>query len=177
METRSYPVSRLRRGLVLGAFLPILLSAVAFGFADDPQIGLILLLTILPILTLTYWVVHHTRLILTPKGVVWRQVGCRIESPWDNIVALRMEKGHEGFVGRKPFSGPGVKRMAAFRTAGLKGTALYSEAEQALLAEGRLMPLAPFAYAIRNGSMLPDLDRWAPTLAKQARDAASRSPK
>ena len=171
LESRSYPVSRLRRGLVLAAFLPILLSAAVFGFTDDPQVGLVLMLVISPILALAYWLVHYTRLILTPEGVIWRQVACRMETSWDNIVTLRMEKGREGFVGRQPFSGPGVKRMAAFRGAGLKGSALYDAVEQALLEEGRLMPLAPFAYAIRNGSMLPDLDRWAPDLARQARQA------
>ena len=123
-EPRSYPVSPVRRWIILGTFTPILLLAGFLLLGEEPQVGLILLLVISPILALAQWVVCYTRLILSSEGVVWRQVGCRIEADWGNIASARLDRGREGFIGHEPFKGPGVKRMAALRGMGVKGVPL-----------------------------------------------------
>ena len=80
----------------------------------------------------------------------------------------RLDRGREGFVSKEPLSGPGVKRMAAMRTIGMRGVPLHDEQQQEALPQGLFMPLDPFdpfAYAIRDGSMIKDITTWAPELA------------
>jgi hypothetical protein len=168
-EIRSYYVSPARRWIMVWMFAPFLLMAAAFLFTPEYGVGIALMLILLPVSLLGHWVVSYARLILSPSGILCRQVGCTVETTWDNIAAVRLDRGREGLVSELPLSGKGAKRLAAMRNTGMRGVPLYDERQRAALAEGLFMPIAPFAYAIRNGSMIADIEQWAPEVAAMIR--------
>ena len=174
MQEKSYHVSPARRWIMVWVFAPFLLVCAAILFSDQPGAGVALMLIVLPIAGFGHWMISYARLILSPEKIVWRQLGCRMETTWDNIEAVRLDRGREGFLSKEPLSGPGVKRMAAARGTGMRGIPLYDEQQREALAEGVLMPLDPFAYAIRDGSLLADIERWAPDVAARIRTELDR---
>ncbi len=165
---RVYRISPLRRWLlwlVIGPILAFLLVLAVTGDAAERRAmlataGLVFLIA-LPF----EFLVRRTRLELSEEGVRLHQAGYRLAAIWADIETLDLTPRREGFVTRAPMTGRGSTRLARFRFAGTGTAPLYDAAQQALLAEQRLIPIEAFAWHLRRGSMGQDIALFAPQLA------------
>ena len=178
----AYHVSPLRQLIPWMLFLP-LAGGLAIGalLSDTPGDAAALWMgsTAFAVVLLgIFWMIRHARLDIGPDGVVLRQIGYRFETPWTNIIAMRVDRGHESFVTAQPVGGKGASTVAA--AASISPYALYDSEQQALIEEHRLIPFEAFAWHLRNGMLVREIRRFAPHLASDlaqldGRVAASRS--
>ncbi len=143
--------------------VPLAITALLVDAASD-RAGLWFLSIAFTTVTLgIFWMIRRARLDIGPDGVVLRQIGFRFESPWSNIVAMRVDRGHESFVTAAPVAGKGASTVAA--AASIAPYAMYDAAQQSLLDEHRLIPIEAFAWHLRNAMMAREIRRFAPHLA------------
>lgn len=168
-ETKVYHVSPARRWIMVWIFAPTILIFGTILFSDEPGAGVILLLIVLPIALAGHWLVSYARLELSSDGVYLRPIACPMQTTWNNIRHVTLDRGREGLVTRQPMTGKGVDRFRALRNFRMGGTETYDEVQRAGLAAGRFMPIEAFAYWIRKGTMIDDIEQWAPDLAASIR--------
>jgi hypothetical protein len=140
--------------------------AIAAMFADAPdeRAGLWTGAAMLALVTCgIVWMIRRARLEAGPDGIVLRQIGFRLESTWANVVAVRTDRGHEGFMTAEPVSGKGMSTVAAAASVAPYG--MYDGVQQALLDQHRFIPIEAFAWHLRKGTLRRDINAWAPHLA------------
>ena len=164
---RVYHVSPLRQLIPWLLFLPLAgglaIGALCSDTPGDRAALLMLSMLFAAMLLGIFWMIRRARLDIGPDGVVLRQIGYRFETPWSNIIAMRVDRGHESFITAQPVGGKGASTVAA--AASISPYALYDSEQQALLEEHRLIPFEAFAWHLRNGMMAREIRRFAPHLA------------
>ncbi len=166
---RISPGRRLVLWWVLGPLLVFGLALMLFGEDSDRTAGLVIALLMAVVLGLWQWLVAYTRLILSPDGILLRQVGMQLATPWENVEAFFIEPRIEGFIVREPLTGKGAKRLAAYRSMTMSGQEPAHRHRLQLVAAQRFIPIEPFASALRGGNLLRELERFRPDLAAMAR--------
>lgn len=171
-QPRSYFISPLRRSLlwwILGPFLLLSLALFLAGPEETRGAGLALSLVFSPFLIWWHWYMRRVRLELSAQGVTQRQGRHVLCAPWADIESLRLDRGREGFVTRVPMEGSAAERLAAIRGLWVSGVPFYDETQQQLMGERRFIPIDPFAYLLRSGRLLADLDQFVPELGRATR--------
>ncbi len=166
---RSYRVGPVRRWILwitIGPLIGLLLFLASISDPSERSALLFVAGFVFLVLLPFQFMVDHARLALSETGISLRQVGYRLESTWEEIEELRLERGREGFVTRKPIMGSGAARLARFRFATSRYVPLYDVEQQRLLGERRLIPIEAFAWHLRRGDLGDALRRFAPDLLK-----------
>lgn len=169
---RSYKISPLRRSVlwwVLGPFILMALLFITFAPANQKGVGIALLLVMSPFLAWGHWYMGRVRLELSAQGVTQRHGSLILTAPWTLIERLRVDAGREGFVTREPLEGKAADRLARYSGIWIGGVPHYDPEQQQLMAERRFIPIDPFAYLLRDGRLLADLDEFAPAIASETR--------
>lgn len=149
-------------------FAPLLLLGfivlIAGGGDEGGRVVGVLLIGISAVvLALWHLLIRYTRLELSAEGVRLVQFGYQLSQRWDQIVGIRLDKGREGLITREPMDSDGAHRLASFRYASVKSTALYDDQQKQLLGERRLIPIEAFGWYLRNDrGLLADIVRRAP---------------
>ena len=163
----SYHVSPLRRWFLWFIFGPILLVLVlAWLLIDDPQaIAFLITAALVLLIALPFqWIIDRTRLELSSKKIWLRHFGFVLDTDWENVEGMRLDRGREGFITKTPLVGKGAERLARFRGPGAGAAQMYDPQERELLGQQRLIPIAPFAWHLRHGKLAADIARFAPHL-------------
>lgn len=170
LPRRVYLIGGWRRWLVPGMCGPVLLLGLWLltrGDTESMTIGGVLVFAMALAIGICEIVMRLTRLEITPEGVVLKQVGYRLESPWSNVRALRTDALRQGFILDEPLTSKGAKRMAFASGLRFNGAPMYDEAQQELLLQGRLIPIEAFGWHLEHGSFMQELRRYAPYLEYQ----------
>lgn len=115
---------------------------------------------------LFYFGVWRSRLELDAHGITHHQLGYSLHSSWGNVTRLSREPGREGLYLAEPASSSRLLRGST-RLVQRLGRPVGAEAvlgDADALAQGRFIALMPFSNHLRGGSLLRDLQRWAPHL-------------
>ena len=162
-----YHVSPWRRWLlwfVIGPMFLVFVIAAVFVPALDARIllttGGFVFLVVMPF----DWIARWTRLELSPSGIRLRQFGYTLDTPWTNILELRLCQGREGLVTKEPMTGKGPAVLASFRGIGVGRTRFYDAEQRELLGQRRFIPIEAFAWYLRHGKLAADISRFAPHL-------------
>ena len=152
--------------LWLAMVLPLLGLAVAYrrdpaDLAAFTAAAIIVTLIFLPIGA----IVWQSRLVLTPEGIAHHQFAYTVRSPWKQLQALTLDPGTEALVLAEPgtrsrWFGVLVRWGGVFAPVDPRG--LIGDVD--LMADGRLILIAPFMAHWRRGPLREDLRRWAPHL-------------
>lgn len=150
-------------GLIVGPLLALAASDGGTPAETLAFVGAALLFTLimLPFCALAW----HARLVLTPEGIAHHQFGYTVRSRWDNLLALSLAAGAQCLVLEQPGTRSRLLRGSARLMSSVVPTiadGVFGDAD--LLAEGRLILLAPFMGHWRRGPLRDDLLRWAPRL-------------
>lgn len=150
-------------GLIVGPLLA--LSASAGGTLAETRsfavAALLVTLILLPFCALGW----HSRLVLTPEGIAHHQFGYTVRSRWDNLQALCLAPGAQSLLLTQPGTDSRLLRWSARLMASVVpaiADGLFGDVD--LLAQGRVILLAPFMASWRRGPLRDDLRRWAPHL-------------
>jgi hypothetical protein len=151
------------------------LTATGLDPAEDAALLLgaaVVTLILLPIFAITW----QSRLVLTAQGIAHHQLGYTVRSPWANLVALDLSAGRQALTLGEPGCSSRLLRWASLAMAFAMpdwAEGLYGDVDA--LAQGRLIPLAPFMSHWKQGPLHADLLRWAPHVfaASTARTAAA----
>ena len=126
------------------------------------------------------WWLSRIRLELSPEQVRVKQMADALETPWSNVIGIRLDRGREGFITRDPMEGRGAANLAALRGLAYNGVPTYDEPQRDLMAQRRLIPFDGFAWHARHGNLLADIARYAPHLKADCdagpRPALARTP-
>jgi hypothetical protein len=125
-----------------------------------------------PFLLLWHWFVRKSRLEISPQGVCLREVGSELKIAWSEIIGLRMERGHEGFITAQRMEGRGTERLGA--SAG--PMQMHDARDMQLLGERRFIPIKAYAFHLRRGDLRDVILGYAPHL-KGALDAIPAPPR
>ncbi len=177
--TRVYRIS-IWRYLVawwgLGPFILIGLGIAIFSDGDSRGAGIVIVLIIVPFLVLWHWLAGRARLEITSQGVRLHDFGGGLEAAWQDIIDMRTDGGHEGFITVRPMATKSARRIAA--AAGMMQ--MHDERDIQLIGEQRFIPIKAFAFHLRRGDLRQVIARHAPHLrnALDGLDAppAPRSP-
>lgn len=170
----TYRMSPLRRSLIWWILSPILLSALAiavFGKEDGRGAGILLFLMSAPWLIWWHWYTGRLRLEISPQGVTHRHGKLVMQAPWNEVERVRIDRGREGLILQSPMTGSAVERLASVRGFMVSGQPVYDAEQQQCMAEHGVIPLDIFAYLLKNGKLLRDLDEFAPALGQETRSA------
>ena len=148
-------------------FLPFSIGcAIGALFADKPDeraglwVGaLAFALVIVGLMTM----IRRARLEIRRDGIRLRQIGYRLEASWSDVVALRVDRGREGFITSTPVGGRGANTLAA--AGSVAPYAMYDGDQLSLLDEHRLIPIEAFAWHLRHGPLRAQIGEYAPHLA------------
>lgn len=160
-----YHVGPWRRWMFAWIFGPVLLGTLAawiFVPGDTGAVAGQVFLILLAFSLGGQWLIDRAQLEISPGGVVLRQTGYRLESPWTNIVEMRVDRGLEAFITREPAGGKGHALLAA--SAGTGALPIYDQRHLTLLNEHRLIPFEAFAWHLRRGEMRAQIESYAPHL-------------
>lgn len=174
---RTYRIGPWRRSGLWWCLGPVLLGGItllALGGEGNRSGGFALVLASAPWLVWWHWYVNRLRLELSPCGVHHRHGRLVLEAVWSEVERLRLDRGREGFVVRSPLEGKAAARLAARRGIVVQGQPWYDDEQRALIAERRFIPIDPFAWLIKKGRLLRDLDEFAPALAASVRAEQER---
>jgi hypothetical protein len=149
--------------LFLPLAVPLAFAALLVDATSDRAALWVASMAFMTVILCIFWMIRRARLEIGPDGIVLKQIGFRFESPWSNVVAMRLDRGHEGFVTTAPVAGKGASTLAV--AASMAPYAMYDGAQQSLLDEQRLIPIEAFAWYLRNGMMAREIRRFAPHLA------------
>ena len=168
MKRCIYHVGPWRRAIPWMVFGPMLvLAAGLWVFADSVEnrsVGA-LVFAILTLLVLgLHALISCARLELTAEGVRLRQIGMNLAARWIDVAGLRLDRGHEGFVTRRPIGGSGAANLAAVRGLGWYFIPIYNKEQQAVMADRRWIPIEAFAWHLRHGRLRADIARLAPAV-------------
>ncbi len=170
-------MSPLRQSVPWIIFGPLLVSGGAlavFGAGEAERTGgSTLLVVFLAVALGMHALIRRARLELDAEGVRLRQIGFDLRVPWSRIAELSLERGREGFLTREPIDGDGAARLAGLRRFGFLGAPMYSSDQQAAMAGRRWIPIEPFAWALRRGSLAADIARFAPDVPASTPPATS----
>jgi hypothetical protein len=169
----SYRVGPLRRWLLWFIFGPVVLGLLVMGLLATGEgaiafsiTGALAFLIALPF----QWIIDRTRLELSSSKIRLRHFGFLLETEWENVATMRLDRGREGFITKSPLTGKGADRLARFRGPGAGAAQMYDPEERELLAERRLIPIAPFAWHLRHGRLRQDIARFAPELVQPTKN-------
>jgi hypothetical protein len=160
-----YYVGPWRRWVLAWIFGPVLLGALVMGVllpGEGRAIAGIMFVLILAVALAGQCLIDRSRLVISPAGVVLRQTGCTFESPWANVVEMRLDRGLEAFITREPAGGKGHDLFAASAATG--ALPYIDQRHLTLLDEHRLIPFEAFAWHLRNGEMRAQIESYAPHL-------------
>ena len=109
--------------------------------------------------------VRTARLEISAQGITLKQLGFRLEAPWQGVSGLRLDRGHEGFITAQPVGGKGAGLLAAAgRAMPHVAMQFYDDEQQTLLDQHRLIPIEAFVWHLRHGTLRQDIERYAPQL-------------
>ena len=97
-------------------------------------------------------------------------LGGNLETPWSNVIGVRLDRGREGFFTREPLLGRGARRLAGVRGLAYYGQPAYDEQQRQLMGKRRVIPIDAFASQLRHGPLLADVMRFAPWLQADCAD-------
>ncbi len=172
-ERTVYHISPLRRFGLWIAFSPIMLACLApllfvrsRGDLGDAELKGLLMCAFLGTLGLIMQLLFMDRakLTLSPAGVKLKQTGYKLETSWENIVGLRLERGSEAFITGAPLTGKGASLLAWTSNVGVAGAAFYDQRQRELLQAGQLIPIEAFGWHFKHGNLSADIARYAPHL-------------
>jgi tetratricopeptide (TPR) repeat protein len=175
-DRRIYRPSRLRRSLPWLFFGPLLLVLGSLASYEREAAGVLFGVFggLLLIALVLQWAVGRVRLELSPAGVKLSDLGGGLETPWSNVIGVRLDRGREGFITREPLLGRGASRLASVRGLAYYGEPAYDEQQRQLMGERRVIPIDVFGSHLRYGPLIADIVRFAPWL--QADCAAGPRP-
>lgn len=161
------PLRLLPLPLLWGTIVGLLLGLSASGDANPAESRALLLAALLFTLIMLpfFALLWHSSLVLTREGIAHHQFGYTVRSRWDNLLALSLTAGAQSLVLERPgtrsralrYSARFMSKLTPALASGLFG-------EDHLLAEGRLILIAPFMAHWKRGPLRDDLRRWAPHL-------------
>jgi hypothetical protein len=167
-DVRIYRLSPWRRAtlwFVLGPFFAVAFWLAIFAQDDSSRLAGAAVAGLMSVgLAAWEWLVRRTTLVFSATGVQLHQLGMRLAAPWSEIEALRLVRGREGFIVRQPVAGKGAQRLAALGGIGTYGAPLYDDQQRVLIAERRWIPIEPFAWHVRHGSLVADVAHFAPAM-------------
>lgn len=167
-ERTVYHISPLRRFGLWIAFSPFLLIFAPLLFIAsraELEFGLLMfafLGTLGLIMQLLF--IERAKLTLSPAGVKLKQAGYKLETSWENIVGLLLERGGEAFITGAPLTGKGASLLAWTSNVGVAGAAFYDQQQRELLQAGQLIPIEAFGWHFKHGNLAADIARYAPHL-------------
>ena len=88
---------------VLGPFLLLGLSLALFGDANAQVAGVVLVVIMTLSQAAWHWLTRQSRLEITARGVTVRELGAHVALEWSDIVDMRVDRGHEGFITAQRF--------------------------------------------------------------------------
>jgi hypothetical protein len=172
-ETRAYHMDPLRRifiGAVCAPFIPGgLWVAIICWPSKDRLFGIVFASCLALFGAGFFWIIDRARIETSPLGVKLRLLGMTLETSWQNIEGLRMERGREAFVTTSPMEGSGPRRLES-----TGGRTNYDQTARRLTAERRYLPIGVFSRHLRGG-LGEDVRRFAPHL-QAALDAGPPPP-
>ncbi len=161
----SFRISPLRRSILWLVLGPFLLMGIGMCFSPDSRAAGIYLASLMAVfLALWQWLVSFTRLEISSWGVKLRQLGWKLEAPWEEIDHLSRDKGREGFVVLRPMEGTGARRLAGVSGFGYYGTPMYTDTQRSWMERGQWIPIEPFMYAFHKGPLRERIEESAPGL-------------
>jgi hypothetical protein len=150
-------------GATVGPMLA--LAASASSTADETRVFVLTALIVTLIMLPFYALAWQSRLVLTPEDIAHHQFGYTVRSRWDNLQALSLVAGAQALVLEQPGTRSRLLRWSArWMSSAVPVIADGVFGDCDLLAEGRLILLAPFMAHWRRGPLRDDLLRWAPQL-------------
>ncbi len=161
-QPRIYRISIWRYLVMWWALGPFLLLGLGLAlFSDESRgAGVAIALLMAPFLLLWHWLVGKARLEVSATGVRLHDFGGGCAAAWGDIVDLRVDRGHEGFITGAPLEGKGALHLA--QTAG--PMQMHDERDLELIGARRFIPLKAFAFHLRRGDLRADIGRHAPHL-------------
>ena len=162
-QPRIYHISIWRYLVLWWALGPFLLLGVAFAFSADEKVRLagIVLMSIMSLLLLGWhWLARRSWLEISSRGVRVNELGGGLEVAWTDIIDLRIDRGHEGFITAQPMDAAGARRLAT--TAG--AVQMHDALDLQLIGEQRYLPIKAFAVHLRRGDLRNAITRHAPHL-------------
>ncbi len=178
-ERTVYHISPLRRfclWIVFGLFLLPFSPALFMASLAEIEVGLLLCAiagTVVWIMQLLF--IDCVKLTLSPEGVKLKQAGYKLETSWENIVGLLLERGSEAFITGAPLTGKGASLLAWTSNVGVAGAAFYDQQQRELLQAGQLIPIEAFGWHFKHGALAADILRFAPHLGKTLEGYAPQS--
>lgn len=170
-----YRISPLRRALLWLCLGPLALIGLAlwiFGGGSDRTAGMVVFGLMVVLLALWQWFITRTRIELTDKGVRLYQFAMYMETTWSNIESISTERGHEGFITKSALASKGAGRLS-----GLRDTGPYHEDQREFMRQRRWIPIEPFGWYLRRGSLAKDIARLAPHLCDALSEAKLNAPR
>ncbi len=177
-QVRVYGVSPWIRYLFWGLFGSLALGIQSFAFIDH---SLKTACVVVPIggllLFATHWYLERGRLELSPAGIRARNPGQTVETSWANVAGVRLGGLQPGLITRDPMEGKGAYRMAAYSGFAMNGMPMYDPETRAYMEARRFIPLKAFAWHLRHGDLVSEVERFAPQVRLQEALVAAREPK
>jgi hypothetical protein len=167
-DIRVYRLNPWRRAslwLVLGPCVAVAFVLSIFAQDDASRLAAVVVAGVLSVCLAAWeWLVRRTTLVLSATGVQLHQLGMDLAVPWCEIEELRLVRGREGLIVRRPLASKGAQRLAALGGIGAYGAPLYDDEQRTLIAERRWIPIEPFAWYARHGSLVADVALFAPAV-------------
>ena len=169
-----YRASPRRRAVLYGIWALLTLPLAIGGLvARDPALLFVALIVTAIVLPIFVWALRSVKLTLTPDGIELRHAGGTLETTWENVEAMHLAPGGEGFILREPIQGRAAARYATASQLVVQGAPLYEPYRRNLLAERRFIPIEPFGYWLAHGDLRHTIERFVPGLVARAESSAA----
>ncbi|MBL0169428.1 MAG: PH domain-containing protein [Gemmatimonadaceae bacterium] len=162
-QPRVYHISIWRYLVLWWVLGPFLVLGIAFTFSADQglKLGGIVVALIMSLLLLGWhWLAGRSRLEVSSRGVRLRELGGKLEVAWPEIIDMRTDRGHEGFITAQAMDNVGARRLAA--TAG--PMQMHDASDLQLIGEHRFVPIKAFAVHLHRGDLRNNIAQCAPHL-------------
>lgn len=142
------------RSIMIGMWILIAAPLTALGLIErDPALWVTALIVSAIMLPIFWYALRTSRLLVTAEGIEARQAGATVSTTWDNIVAIRIQRGAEGLALHQPMTGSGAERLAAISGMSIGGAPMYDDERRQLLVEHRFIPLDGFSHWLHKGDL------------------------
>ncbi len=174
-ETRSFKLSPIR--LWFAGSVVVFLAAIPFllviGAILHPESNFLMAAGILAVIMLPFagflgFCVWYPTLFVGPAGVTVR--GClgfsTVVLPWENIERLRLSPATEALILRNPLEDRLANKLRNWAGTTMAGAPLFNDEQRQLIAEGRYVPVEPYAWWFEHGELLNTIRQFSPALVE-----------
>ncbi len=159
-------VDPMRRWVLYGVALLLMTLPfiVTADSSDNAGAAIAIALVVAPFVGMLIYVTRRTRLVLTPRGISYYNIGTSVETHWDNVRRLAVDDELCGLELKKRLDQPGMRRMQRYAAMSVGGSPYYSEQQQQLIAQQRYIDLRAYRRQLRNGDLAEMFAAYAPQL-------------